>query len=126
MTRSSEDMRAFGLHPCQEAFEVDDESLVRAARHQLDLVLRLGLERNAASIHRDDSGFNPNVHAERGGLEVLDCEPGPDAGLARLKLLRNRANRRRLEPVAEDRSRKDRDTSIFESVGGMLGSDDVL
>ena len=119
-------MGAFGLHACQEALEVDDEALMRAACDKLGLIDRLRLEGNPASIHRHDSGFNPHAHTDRAGLEMLDGDPGPNARLARLKLLRNGTNRSRLEPMAEDRSRKDRHTSIFESVGGMLGSDDVL
>jgi class 3 adenylate cyclase len=120
------DQRAFRLYPGKEALEVDDEALVRAARDQLDLVPRFVLERNAASLHRDDSGFDVNAHAKRGCLEMLDREPRPNAGLAGLELSRNRANRGGLEPVAEHGRGQDPDPLVFESVGGMLRSDHLL
>lgn len=119
-------MRALRLYAGQESVEIENEALMRAAGNELDLVDRLGLEHYPASLHRDDAGLNTNPHTERGGLEMLDREPSSNAGLARLELLRNRANGRGFEPVAEDGGRQDRDTGIFEAVGCMLGSNHLL
>src|SRR5437870_4683919 len=69
---------------------------------------------------------NPNAHAERGGLEMLDREPGPHGGFARIELWGNRANRRRFEPVAEHGGGQDSDPFVFEPVGGMLGTDHLF
>jgi len=126
MTRSSVDMRALRFHADKESVEIENEALMRAAGNELDLVDRLGLEHDAAPLHRDDSGFNTNPHAKRGGLQMLDREPGPNAGLAGLQLFRNGANGCGLEPLAENGGRQDRDTGIFEPVRCMLGSDHLL
>ena len=126
MTRSSVDTRAFRLHAGQESRQVDNEALMRTARDELDFVDRLGVEGHPATLYRDDPGFNANTHAKRGGLEMLDREPRPNAGLAQLELRRNRENRRGLEPVAEDGGREDGYTGIFEPVGCVFGSDHLL
>ena len=119
-------MRALRFHADKESVEIENEALMGAARNELDLVDRLGLEHDPASLHRDDAGLDTNPHTERGGLEMLDREPGSDAGLTGLELWRNRANGRGFEPLAEDGGRQDRDTGIFEPVRCIVGSDHLL
>jgi hypothetical protein len=119
-------MRALRFHAGKESVEIENEALMGAAGNELDFVDRLGLEHYAAPLHRDDSGFDTNPHAKRGGLEMLDREPSPNAGLTGLELLGNRANGRGFEPLAEDGGCQDRDPGIFEPVRCMLGSDYLL
>jgi hypothetical protein len=52
-------LRALRLHASKESREVDHEALVRAPGDELDLVDRLGLEGDPASLDGNDTGFNP-------------------------------------------------------------------
>jgi class 3 adenylate cyclase/tetratricopeptide (TPR) repeat protein len=57
---------------------------------------------------------------------MLDREPGPNGSFAGLELRRDGAHRRGLEPMAEHWGGQHSDPPVFESVGGMLRSDQLF
>src|SRR2546425_4117936 len=133
ITRSSADIGAscqtggaLCLHTGKESLEVNHHALMRAASDQLDVIEGRDLEVDAASFGGYHTRGNPNLHAQRRGLEMLDAQPGANGGLARFELFGNRPNRRRLEPVAEDRRGQHRHAGILEPVGAMLRQDHLL
>src|SRR6202165_177422 len=133
ITRSSADIRtslhvesALALHTCEESIEVDHPARMRAPSDQLDVVEGRDLEVDPPSVDRDHASGHPNLHSHRSGLEMLDADAGAHSSLARLELLANRPNRRRLEPVTEDRRRQHRHAGILEPIGTVFGPNNLL
>jgi len=114
------------LHAGEKSVKVDYKALVRPTTDQLDVIEGRDLEVDVAALGGHDASGNPHPQTNRGRLEVFDAQAGPHRRLARLQLAGDGENRRRLEPVAENRSGQYRNAGILEPVGTVFGPDHLL